>query len=129
MCRLMRRSACPSFNDFVCEGEELGRDCKAERLRGLEVNRQIEFGRLFNGESCWILALKNAIYEHRRSTKHRVDAGAVAKETARYCKLSPRRYYGRPGLPSPLGDTRQQREKHGRSGDDDGLAFGLHDRS
>lgn len=34
------------LDDLVGDGEELRRDCQAERLRGLEVNRQIKFARL-----------------------------------------------------------------------------------
>jgi hypothetical protein len=34
----------------------------------LEIDHQFEGGRLFDRESCWILALENAIDEDRRST-------------------------------------------------------------
>src|SRR6516164_2667695 len=75
------------------------------------------------------LALENVIDEDRRSTEHRASACAVAQETTRLRQLSPRRYYGRPRRRCPLGDARLQKEKDGRSGDDDSLAAGLHDRS
>jgi hypothetical protein len=85
--------------------------------------------RLFDRVGCWMfLALENVIGEDRRSTEHPAHACAVAQETTRLRQLSPWRYYGRPRRLCPLGDARLQREKHGRSGDDDSLAPGLHDR-
>ena len=37
--------AAVSFNDLVGTGEDRGRDCKAERVRGVEVDDKLEFGR------------------------------------------------------------------------------------
>src|SRR4029077_20935529 len=93
------------FDHLVGSGEEHRRNSEAKRLRRLEIDYQLEGGRLFDRESCWILTLENAIDEDCRSTEHRVDAGAVAQETACRRKLSPRRYYRHSRRPCPLGDA------------------------
>src|SRR5579872_335812 len=38
----------PSFDHLVGAREQRGRDCQAERLRGLEVDHKIKLGRLFD---------------------------------------------------------------------------------
>jgi hypothetical protein len=38
----------PSFDDLVGAGEDRWRDGEAERLRSLEINDQLEFGRLLD---------------------------------------------------------------------------------
>jgi hypothetical protein len=37
------------FNDLVGTGKDRGRDCKAARVRGLEVDDKLEFGRAGSG--------------------------------------------------------------------------------
>src|SRR5215831_8071476 len=119
-----------SLDHLVGAGEERRRNGQAKRLRGFDIDHQFKSGRLFDRVGCWMfLALENVIDEDRRSTEHRAHACAVAQETTRPRQLSPRRYYGRPRRLCPFGDAKLQREKDGRSGDDDSLALGLHDRS
>jgi membrane-bound ClpP family serine protease len=47
--RERRRTLGVLFNDLVGTGKDRGRDCKAARVRGLEVDDKLEFGRAGSG--------------------------------------------------------------------------------
>jgi hypothetical protein len=49
------------FDHLVGAGEQRGRDGQAERLRGLEVDDKLEFGRLLNGQIGWLGTLEDFI--------------------------------------------------------------------
>ena len=49
------------FDHLVGTGEQRGRHSEAERLGGLEVDHQLEFGRALHGQVGGLLALKDAI--------------------------------------------------------------------
>jgi len=44
-----KRRLHPSLDHFIGANEERLRDCQPKRLRSLEIDREIEFGRLLNG--------------------------------------------------------------------------------
>jgi hypothetical protein len=48
------------FNDLVGTGKDRGRDCKAARVRGLEVDDKLEFGRAGSGPPLYGLAAGTA---------------------------------------------------------------------
>src|SRR5437016_5995223 len=49
----------PSFNDLVGAGDERPRDFEAERLRGLEVEEQLDFRSLLDRQIGWLVASEN----------------------------------------------------------------------
>ena len=59
------RSSTASFDDFVGPREQRLRDGKAERLRGLEVDYQLEPGRLLCRQIGRLGALEDLVHEHR----------------------------------------------------------------
>src|SRR5260221_3548656 len=58
-----------SFDHFVGELLQMERHVEAERLGGLEVDHQFEFGRLLYWEVCRFGATQNAIDVQRRATQ------------------------------------------------------------
>jgi hypothetical protein len=50
----------PLFDHLVGEREQRGWHFEAERFRGLEVDHQLELGRLHNWQVGWLLAFENA---------------------------------------------------------------------
>jgi hypothetical protein len=46
----------PSLNDFVCSQQERLRDRQAKRLRGLEIDDELELGGLLDWNVCWLSA-------------------------------------------------------------------------
>jgi hypothetical protein len=57
----------PSFNDLVGERKQRRWHIEAERLGGLEVNRQLVPGRRLNRQVSRFLAFEDAIYVARRA--------------------------------------------------------------
>src|SRR5215831_16731205 len=53
--------ASPLFDDLIGAGEQRLRHVKAERLGGLKVEHQLEFGRQLYGQIGGLCSLKNAI--------------------------------------------------------------------
>src|SRR5262249_58919402 len=49
-----------SLDDLVGEHEHLIGDTEAERLRGFEVNDQLELGWLDDRQVCWLFAFEDA---------------------------------------------------------------------
>ena len=54
---LPRQHSC-SFDHLVGAGEERGRDVKAESLGGLEIDHELELGRLLDGQSAGFAPLR-----------------------------------------------------------------------
>jgi hypothetical protein len=70
------------FDHLVGEREELGRKLDAERLRGLEIDHQLELGRLLHRQLVRLGALEH-LARHDAGLAHDVgDVGAVAQQTA-----------------------------------------------
>ena len=51
----------PSFDHLVGEQQHGLRDAQPERLRGLDVDHELELGRLLNWQIAGVSALKDAI--------------------------------------------------------------------
>src|SRR3974390_3112850 len=60
------------FYNFISAGEERRGHGEAERLSGLEVDHQLEFGRALHRQVGWLLALENAI-DVASSLSERID--------------------------------------------------------
>src|SRR5262249_733747 len=71
--------------DLQCQ-----RHLEAERLGSLEVDHQLELGRLNNRQVCRLLALENPAGVNSRLTKYVGDAGSIADEAAGRDKLAQR---------------------------------------
>jgi hypothetical protein len=56
----MHRSKTASLDHLVGDGKYSWRNCKAERLRGLEMNHQLEFSRLQDRQVGGLVAIENA---------------------------------------------------------------------
>src|SRR6516164_11643000 len=69
----------PLFDDLVGEREELGRKLDAERLRGLEIDHQLELGRLLHRQLGRLGALE---HHHRRPAPGRRHGGQGAEVDA-----------------------------------------------
>jgi hypothetical protein len=62
----MQCSKSSLFNHLVCQLPQRQGHIKAEQLRGLEVDRQLELGGSLNRQLAWFLALEDAIDMRRR---------------------------------------------------------------
>src|SRR5438132_11287815 len=58
-----RGPSTPSLDHLVGAGDERRRDVKAKRLRGLEVNDQLELRRLLHRKLAGLRALENLVDE------------------------------------------------------------------
>ena len=65
------------FDHLVGAGEQRGWHGEAERLCGLEIDHQFEFGRLLNGQVGRLGTSENAIDVRSCSTKHIVEIDAI----------------------------------------------------
>src|ERR1700730_17418672 len=75
-----------SFDDIVGEGEERRRDCEAERLRGLEVNDQLEFRRLLDREVGRFRAFEDFVHVDHASTQQIAKVRTIGYEPTGICK-------------------------------------------
>ncbi len=66
----MHRSRKFLFDHLVGAGEERGRDGETERLRGLEVDHQLEVYGLLYRKICRTRSLEYSIYEMRSSLEN-----------------------------------------------------------
>src|SRR5262245_13289444 len=70
------------FDHLVGSGEQRRRNGKAKRLRGLEVDGQLVFGRRLDWHVGWLLALEDAI-DISRGVSHRLlNVRSVAQQSA-----------------------------------------------
>src|SRR4051794_23740390 len=80
---LSQQHSC-SFDHLVGAGEQRCRDREAERLSGLEIDHQFEFGWLQDGQVPGILTLQNPPSVSADLAIPVSKAGAVAHQTASY---------------------------------------------
>src|ERR1044071_3859669 len=73
----------PSFDHLGGLGQNRLRDSEAQRLRGLEVDDEIEFRRLLDWKIGRLLALQDAADVDARLTIHVQEVGPVANQAAR----------------------------------------------
>ena len=64
---LMQCSKSSLFNHLVGQLLQMQGHIKAERLRGLEVDHQLELGGRLNRQLAWFLALEDSIDIRRRT--------------------------------------------------------------
>jgi hypothetical protein len=74
------------------------RDRQAERLGGLEVDHEIELGRLLDGEICRVGPLQNLRDEARRAPLHLGEIRTVGHEPSRFRDLPQREHPRQPGF-------------------------------
>src|SRR5215468_8431753 len=55
-----RGPSTPSFDDLVDAADHRQRDCEAERLGGLHVDDELDFGRLLDRQLGGLLAFENS---------------------------------------------------------------------
>src|ERR1700704_3474378 len=60
------------FDHLVGAGDEHGRDFKADRLRGLKVDDQLELGRLFDRQVSGFGSFQNSVGQDRRAPEQLV---------------------------------------------------------
>src|SRR4029077_5957746 len=80
--RLQGSRGAASFHHFVRACEDRLRHCEAERLRGLEIENELVFGRLLDGQITGLLALENAVYVERGPREQIRNINTVGKQTA-----------------------------------------------
>src|SRR4051812_24893925 len=71
-----------SFDDLVGAGEERLRHGEAERLRGLEVDYQLEFGRLLDRQIGRPLGVEDLSYVAAELVKRAAEARSIADQAA-----------------------------------------------
>src|ERR1700747_3417800 len=78
-----------SFDHLVGDGEQRRRNREAERLRGLEVDHQLEFRGLHHRKVSRLLALENPPDINANLSIGIDETGAVAHQAARCGKVAP----------------------------------------
>src|SRR4029453_3699799 len=78
-----RGPSTPSFNHLVGARGEAGRHLKTERLRGLEIDDQFEFARLYHRQLSSFFALEDAAGVGADPTIPPGQAGPVTHQAAR----------------------------------------------
>src|SRR6516225_2065130 len=78
-----RGPSTPSFNDLVGAGEQRRRHLKTERLRGFQVDDQLELCRRLHRQVGWLLSLEDAIHVSRRAAVLVDHIRAVGYQAAR----------------------------------------------
>src|SRR4051794_26716053 len=73
-----------SFDHFVGEGEQVGRQAESQRLGGLQVDDKFEFGGLQHRKVSRFLAPQNTACVDANLTIAILDARTIAYETAGY---------------------------------------------
>src|SRR5262249_42704075 len=86
------------FDHLVGLGEQGRREGQAERLGGLHVDHELEFGRRLNRQVRWSRPIQDPSDVACRSSNHIGQIGAVAEETASLRKF-PREVYSRQTVP------------------------------
>src|SRR5262245_58898947 len=76
-------SSLRSFDHLVGANKQSSRHSEAERLRGLEVDDQLDFGGLLDRQVRGFLALENAARVEATQAKHIAEVVSVAHEPAR----------------------------------------------
>src|SRR5438270_5191237 len=71
-----------SFDNLVGAGEDRRRHGKAEYLRGLEVDDQLECGRLLDRQISWLLVLEDPPSVNASLTPSARSAGCVADQAS-----------------------------------------------
>src|SRR5690349_12665137 len=79
---LMHRSKGSISNYLVGKREQRRRDFKAERLRGLDIDHQLEFARLYHGQVGGLFASQNATGIDAGFAKRIGSTAAVAHQSA-----------------------------------------------
>src|SRR5262245_28234574 len=77
-----------SFDHLVGGGEQLVRHGEAERLRRLEIDRQLEFHSLLHRQVGWLLPFENAPGVAADKAKRIGDARSIADQPAIIDKLA-----------------------------------------
>src|SRR5215471_6938693 len=67
----------PSLNDLIRPRQQRGRDGEPQRLRGLEVDHELEGRRLLDGQVGWVCPLQEHVDIRRGATIERARTGAV----------------------------------------------------
>src|SRR6266566_1375853 len=80
--------ACASFDHLVGAQYECGRDLQSNRLRGLEIDDQLEFRRLIIGDLPWLLTLEDQVDILGDVTVHRRNVNRVGHEPPGFDWLS-----------------------------------------
>jgi hypothetical protein len=83
----MHRSKVLLFDQLIGSREKRGRHGETERLSGLEIDHEFNFGRLLNWKLSSLLALENSTSVNSDLTIALRIAGAISHETTRLSEL------------------------------------------
>src|SRR5262245_60382239 len=78
------------FNQLIRSKEHGPRDCETQRLRGPQIDDDLEFGRLLDGQIGGLGALQDLVNVARGTTEIVTNVGAVAHEATdlRVCPVA-----------------------------------------
>src|SRR5437870_7409968 len=78
-----------SLDDLIRPPQHRRRDREAERLRGLEVDHQLELGGLLHRKIAWLGASKDLVHVHGCAPQYVWDARPICHEATSIDRLPP----------------------------------------
>src|SRR5262249_34988240 len=83
------RDPSPLFDHLVGSGEQRRRHLEAERLRGYQIDDEVELCRLLDGEFAGLRPAQDLVDVYGDASKQVREVRPIRHETSRVCELAP----------------------------------------